>query len=216
MSSIQVGGELAALRHSARLDTRMAFMPAALASRAISRLQIDMLVGDVEGEDAAGSEVALVEGDGLGGEQMQRDGVAGECIDDQHVEVLRRLAGERGARVAFHDVDLGGGFADIGEEILGDGRDGGIDLVKADAIAGLAVGGDGSHAEADDADVARAALAAEAQGQADAGVFSVVGGGCSAQLRREDLRAVLDGAVGQSAHGGAGVGESDCRTRRLP
>ena len=43
--------------------------------------EVYVLVGDVEGEDSAGGEVALVEGDGLGGEEVEGDGVAGEGVD---------------------------------------------------------------------------------------------------------------------------------------
>lgn len=38
--------------------------------------KIDVLIGDMECEDAARSEVALVDGNGLRGEQMQGNGVA--------------------------------------------------------------------------------------------------------------------------------------------
>ena len=65
------------------------------------RCEVEVLVGDMEGEDAAGGEVNLVEGHGLRGEQVERDGVAGEGVDDQDVEPLWRLGGEGGAGVAF-------------------------------------------------------------------------------------------------------------------
>ena len=71
----------------------MAFMPAGWRKGDFG-LEIDVLIGDVEGEDSAGSEVALVERDGLRGEQMQRNGVAGECVDDEDVELLRGFGGE--------------------------------------------------------------------------------------------------------------------------
>ena len=67
---------------------------------------------------------------------------------------MRGFAGQRGAGVAVGDGDLGGGVAEVGEEILRDGLDERVDLVEADAVAGVAVGGDGAGAEADDADVA--------------------------------------------------------------
>jgi len=40
------------------------------------RLEVHMLIGDVEGENAAGGEVAFVEVNGLCGEQVDGDGVA--------------------------------------------------------------------------------------------------------------------------------------------
>src|SRR4051812_29701958 len=98
--------------------------------------------------------MAAVEGEGLRGEEMERDGVAGEGVDDEHVEFLRAFTGQGGAGVAGNDVDVRAGFADVGEDVAGDGFDSGVDLVEADAVAGTAVSGDGPGAEADDADVA--------------------------------------------------------------
>jgi hypothetical protein len=50
--------------------------------------EVEVLVGDVEGDDAGGCEVSAVELDCLGGEQVERDGVAGEGIDGEDIEVL--------------------------------------------------------------------------------------------------------------------------------
>ena len=139
-----------------------------------------MLIGDVKGEDAARCEMPLVESDGLGGEQMQGNGVAGEGIDHQHIEFLWGVGGKGGARVPFHDVDMSSGVAQVGEEVSRDGSHRRIDLIKADAIAGTAIGSDGSHAQADDANVACAIETAVAQGETYTGILGVVGGGNSA------------------------------------
>jgi len=56
--------------------------------------EVQILIGDVEGDDAVGREVFLVECDGLGREEMQWNSVAGEGIDDKDVELLRNFAGE--------------------------------------------------------------------------------------------------------------------------
>ena len=56
--------------------------------------EVEVLVGDVEGEDAVGSEVFLVEGERFGGEEMDGDGVAGEGVDDEDIEVLGSFVGE--------------------------------------------------------------------------------------------------------------------------
>ena len=50
--------------------------------------QIDMPVGDVEGKNPAGSQVASIQCEGLRGQQVQRYCVAGEGIDHQDVELL--------------------------------------------------------------------------------------------------------------------------------
>ena len=109
----------------------------------------------MEGEDAVGGEVFFVERDGLGSEQVQRDGVAGEGVDGEDVELLRSFASKRGAGVAFGEGDLRSRVAEVGEEVLRDGEDERVDLVEADAVARAAVGGERAGAEADDADVAR-------------------------------------------------------------
>ena len=62
----------------------------------------------VKGEDATKGEVFSVERDGLGGEEMKRDRVAGEGIDDEHIEVLRSFASKGGSAVAVDDGDLRG------------------------------------------------------------------------------------------------------------
>ena len=66
-------------------------------------LQIDMLIRNVESQNAAGREIASVERERFSSEQVQRDGVAGECVDHQNVEILRGLVRQRSPRVAFDD-----------------------------------------------------------------------------------------------------------------
>src|SRR5208337_233068 len=123
----------------------------------------------------------------------------------QHVEALRTLAGQRCARVALDNGDLRARLADVGEHVARDGLDGGVDLVEADAVAGPTVRRNRSRAQPDYADTARLILATVAQGNADAGVERVVAGGrFSLSIAAEDLRAVLDGAVGECAQHRAG------------
>jgi len=124
------------------------------------RFEIDVAVGDVEGEDSARREMAAVELEGFAGEQVDGDGVAREGVDDEHVEVLRRFMGQGVAGVSDDDIDLGAGVADIGEDVAGNGDHGGIDVVEGDVVAGAAVSGDGSGAEADDADATGAGCGA--------------------------------------------------------
>src|SRR5947207_14836844 len=104
---------------------------------------------------------------------------------------------QRCSGVAFDNVDLGAGVADVSEDVAGDGLDGRIDVVEANAVSRAAVSGDGAGAETDDADAAgavgRRVRAAETDGEADAGVAGVVsGGGVAKCVIAEDLGAVLD------------------------
>jgi len=140
------------------------------------RFEIDVLIGDMEGEDSAGREVALVEIDGLGREQVDWDGIARERIDNEDIEVLRQFLRQRGSCIAFHNADLRTRFAKIGEDILRNRRNSRIDLIKADVIAGLAVCGDSADAQANGANVTRAPLTTVTECEADTRILSVVRG----------------------------------------
>src|SRR5579863_1780986 len=96
------------------------------------RGEIDVAVGDVKGKDSVGGEVATIESESLGGEQVDGDGVAGKGVDDQDIKALGLFAGQRGTGIAFHDVDCGGGVTDIAEDVSGNGGDSGVDVVETD------------------------------------------------------------------------------------
>src|SRR6266567_8945518 len=87
-------------------------------------------------------------------EQVDGDGVAGERVDDKNIELLGWLRCQRSAGVSLDDVDLCSRVANVGKDVAGHGRDGRVDVVETDVVAGTAVGGDGPGTQADDADVA--------------------------------------------------------------
>src|SRR5579863_7225308 len=152
--------------------------------------------------------MALVELDGLRGDQMHGDGIAGERVEYKHVVILRRLMLHQDAGVSDLDVDRAATVMQVGKTGASQPLDERVDLVERDRIAGLEISGDSSGAEADRTDVTRVALATVAQSDADAGIGRVVGGGLVAHLVVEDLRAVLKGAVVKRAlDAGAGNGE---------
>ena len=113
--------------------------------------------------------------------------------------MLAGLAGERETGVAGNDIDVGGAVGEISELRLGDGDDGGVDVVEAESVAGAAIGGERAGAKTDDADAQGAGRREGAEGEADAGGERVIGGGLVAEQGIEDLGAVNDGAVGQLA-----------------
>ena len=98
--------------------------------------------------------MTLVEGHGLPGEQVQRNRVAIEGINHEHVEVLCRLRYERCAGIPLDDAGGRRGLPNIGEQAMRDDRNRRVNFVKRDAVARIAVGSDGSSTEANDADVA--------------------------------------------------------------
>ena len=59
-----------------------------------NRGEVEILVGDVKGENAARGEVAQVEGERLACEQVRGDAVAGKGMDREEVEVLGRFGGQ--------------------------------------------------------------------------------------------------------------------------
>src|SRR4029077_2349085 len=86
------------------------------------------------------------------------------------------------------------GVAQVAERVCGDGDDLRVDLIEAEVIAGLAVGGYGARSQTDHAD-ALGPAAATIEGQPDAGVGRVVGGRQQALRRVDELRAVPAPAV---------------------
>src|SRR5271165_4398252 len=88
-----------------------------------------------------------VEREGLPGQEMDGNGVAGEGINSQHVELLIGFLGQRQACVAHGDIDLGASVAEVAEPIPGNRHDQRIDFVETEVIAGIAVGCQGSRAQ---------------------------------------------------------------------
>ena len=58
-----------------------------------------MPVGNVHGQDAVGPQMSKVKLKSFDGQQVNRNGVAGEGIDGQEIKLLRWLAFQREARV---------------------------------------------------------------------------------------------------------------------
>ena len=77
--------------------------------------QVEEAVGDVHREHAVRLQVAEIEFEGLPGQQVDGHRVAGEGVDDQHVELLRFLAFELQAGVADDDVGPGLGVLEEAE-----------------------------------------------------------------------------------------------------
>ena len=59
------------------------------------RFEVEVAVGDMDRNDASGTQVFTVGGEGLECEQVHRDGVAAKGVEDDDVVVLRRQFLER-------------------------------------------------------------------------------------------------------------------------
>lgn len=150
--------------------------------------------------------MTTVKSDGLGREQMQRNGVAGEGVNNEDIEILWRLTGQRGARVTGSEAERGGRVAQVREQVLRDGENHRVDLVKAHAVPRASIGSKRPGTQSDHADIfgpdrITITSAAETQSETHTGVVGVVGGWDPGEARGKDLRAMLDSPIEQHAHG---------------
>src|SRR5580704_15020788 len=129
---------------------------------------------------------------------MDGNGVAGEGIHRQHVELLIGFLSQRQACVSHGDVDPGASVAEIGKPCAGNRHDQRIDFVETEVVAGVAVGCKGSRTESYYA-YAFWRSGEVVQCLSHPGTLGVIGGGQKALGRVQELRAVLDLAVIESA-----------------
>ena len=72
----------------------------------------------MERDDAAGFHVLRVQGERFGRDQVHGDGIARKRVDREDIEIGRRLALERQARVAERRLDVRFAFGEVGEVAL--------------------------------------------------------------------------------------------------
>src|SRR5437660_9304858 len=113
------------------------------------RLEIEVMIGDMDGNNAVGLEMALVNVERFFGQQMDGNGIAAERIQGQQIELLRGLAYHRETRVAHGDFDLPSTPSEVSKAGGSQAFDFRIDFIDAQVISGLAVGGESAGAEAD-------------------------------------------------------------------
>ena len=69
-------------------------------------LDLELAIRHVGEQHAVGREVPPVDRKGLARQQVDGDRIARECVENQHVERLRRLVPQGGAAIAEHDLRL--------------------------------------------------------------------------------------------------------------
>ena len=120
------------------------------------RGEIEIAVGDVDGEDPVRGEMSEVRLEGFAGEEMDRDRVAREGIEGEEIEGLRSsgrdLALHGEPRVPHHGLHRRRAVVEIAEAIPGEVTDGRIDLIDAERIPFPGVGRERPHAEPHQAD----------------------------------------------------------------
>ena len=168
--------------------------------RGDDRRQIEVLIGEVDEQHAAGLQPAHVELEGFAGQQMHRDGVGAEGI--QHEQVVAGIGGvlEQEPSVPDGDGDARGRLGQIWEQlgVLRDVDDDGIDLVEGVGIGRPAIRGERAHAEADEPDVERFVVGVQRTEHLARGPAGVVVAGRKPGLI-EQRHAVKRAAVHQSA-----------------
>jgi hypothetical protein len=88
--------------------------------------EVEIAIGHVERNHAVGLHVLEVDLDCFARDEVHGNRVAREGVDREHVEVLRRLALERQARVAERQLDGRVGVLEVAEVALGDLDDPGL------------------------------------------------------------------------------------------
>ena len=91
--------------------------------------QVEITIRDVEGDDASWLHVLAIDRQRFRSEQVHRDRVAGEGVDGEHVELLRRLAFERKTGIAQGSLNGRLAALQIAEILVGNGDDRGVDVV---------------------------------------------------------------------------------------
>src|SRR5581483_1468134 len=116
------------------------------------RDQIEEAVGDVERDDTVRLHVPKVRLQRLACDQMHGDRVARKRVDREHIEILRRLALQRQARIAERNLDAGTAVPQKSEFAARNADDVGIDVVEAIDVPWPPIGRNGARAEPDHAD----------------------------------------------------------------
>src|SRR6187549_2496095 len=123
---------------------------------------------------------------------MDRNGIAGEGIHEEEIEILRRVPFQRKASVSQDFGNLGRRLGHEREVRLGDVEDLRVDLVETVVVALAAITKQRAAAETNDADLSRHAFGACQRSSAGAALAAKVAGGDHAAGGIEQLLPVVD------------------------
>ena len=129
--------------------------------------EVEVAVGDVDGDDPTWAQVLTVRGESLEREQVHGDGVAAEGVEDDHVVVLRWQFLERQAGVAHAKLDFCWALTQVMEGALGQTDDVIVNLVEVKLVPLAPPSGERAGAEADGRDLASVDWAGRGEDAAD-------------------------------------------------
>lgn len=135
-----------------------------------------MPIRDVDAQNSVVPQVLFGEQRGFSSQQVSRNCVAGERVQDEDVVVLRCFVFERQSRVAEYHFRLAFGVLEESEILFGHPNDLGVDLVEAQAVVFLSVRGECTDTQADNSDTTTLSSAVMLHDQTDARFLTVVSG----------------------------------------
>jgi hypothetical protein len=100
--------------------------------------EVEMEVGNVANDQAAGGEFALIEGEGFAGDEVDGDGVGAEGVEHDEIEGAGGSGGESETGITGDDAEIRRGIAQKREiaDIAREAFDDRIDLEISPRLAG--------------------------------------------------------------------------------
>src|SRR5258706_15784203 len=111
-----------------------------------------MAVGDVERKQPRVSELVEIEAQGFAGQEVARDGVRAERVENDQAVVSIRSGGEGAPGISKNHPDRGRAGLEKREvsRVAGDPQDGGVDLIERELLPRPPVTRQGAGPEPDD------------------------------------------------------------------
>src|SRR5947209_2344960 len=129
------------------------------------RSKVQELVGDMNGQYSIRLQMAAVEFNGLGSQQVHWNSISGERVYHQDVIALRRFISQREPRIAMDHFNLRLGLTQIGEGVAGDRFYLRVDLIKTEHVSSASVSGQRAGPQPNHAHAARSLVTAQVHGQ---------------------------------------------------
>src|SRR5205809_1176954 len=141
------------------------------------RIQIQIPVRNMDRQDSVGPQMTKVELKSLDGQQVNRDGIAGEGVYREQIKLLARQAFQRKASVSQFERDACLGISQKTKVLLRDLHNKRIDLIERALVSRAAIRRNSAHAEANDSYAQRTARGQRRERYANSGIRTVIRNG---------------------------------------